>query len=107
MCGPQASKARRGDRADVLQVGADRLGAGRGDPVRPAAVLRRQRLDQALRLEPADRAVERAGAEGGAGDLLDVLDQRVAVLRPVGETGEDEHATLQRRLLPTTLSPAA
>ena len=62
--------------------------------VRPPAIVGRQRLDPLARLEPRDRAVQRARPELLAGHRLDVLRHRVAVLRAVGERNQDQ----QRRL---------
>src|SRR5258708_5866855 len=53
-----------------------------------------QRLDGAEPLKPGQRAGEGAGAEVDAGELLDVLDQRVAVLRTVGQADQDQHRHL-------------
>ena len=54
-------------------------------------------LDEALRGEPVERPVERADAKGHRtrGDLLDVLDDAVTMLRAGREGREDE----ERRLL--------
>src|SRR6202030_4091771 len=44
--------------------------------------------------EPVQRAVQRAGPELDTGQLLDVLDQRVAVLGSVGQADQDQHRRL-------------
>src|ERR1700759_1317844 len=41
-----------------------------------------------------ERAVERARSQLDAGESLDVLDQRIAVLRPVGQADQDQHRHL-------------
>src|SRR5689334_16562073 len=53
-----------------------------------------QRLDEPEPLEPVQRAVERARPELDLRELPDVLDQRVAVLRPVGQADQDQHRRL-------------
>ena len=66
--------------------------AGTGDAVRAATLVAAHRLglDEPLLLEPGDRPVEGAWAQGDPGKLLDVLRQRVAVLRAAGQAGEDQ-----------------
>src|SRR6185436_13422043 len=66
----------------------------RRQPVRSPPVLRRQRLDPAARLEPRDRAVERARPRPLPRHRLDVLRHRVAVLRAVGERDQDVEGRL-------------
>jgi len=68
--------------------------AGAGESIRPPAIVARQRLDPLSRLEPRDRAVERARAELLTRDHVNVLRHRVAMLRTVGEADENQ----QRRL---------
>ena len=53
-----------------------------------------ERFDEPLLLEAREGGVEGAGTHRPAGALLDVLHDRVAVLRPVAQADEDE----QRRL---------
>ena len=48
--------------------------AGARETVGAAAIIARQRLDQAVRLEPRQRSVERPRTEFDARELLDVLD---------------------------------
>ena len=72
--------------------------ARRGDLVGTAAVLARQRLDQAAALEARQRPVEGAGAELHPRHRLDVLGYRVAVLRPLREAGEHEQPRIRRTL---------
>src|SRR5262245_901411 len=72
------------------------LPARRRDLVGPSAVLTRQRLDQTGILQLRQRAVERARAELDTGELFDVLDQCVPMLRSVGEAGEDQDAAIRR-----------
>src|SRR5690606_4270492 len=64
--------------------------AGRGQLIRPPAVVRFHRLDQALLLQPRERRIERARAELDPGDLLDVGDHRVAVLGSLGQADQDQ-----------------
>src|SRR5690349_14990274 len=78
----------------MFEVGAGGLGARRGDLVRTAPVLRGQGHHQAALLESGQRTVERAGAERHAGDLLDVLDQGVAMLGTARQARQDEDARL-------------
>src|SRR6185437_1819486 len=60
------------------------------DAIGTTAIFGRQGLDEALLLEAADGAVESAGAKARAAQDGDVLNHGVAVLRAVGEAGEDE-----------------
>src|SRR5712691_4935784 len=62
-----------------------------GDPIGPPTLFRGQRLDPAPIFEPTQRAVQGAGAELGTSERLDVLGQRIPVLRPVGKAGEHQH----------------
>ena len=64
---------------------------GSGDAVGTAAVVRRQCLDQAPLLQPGDRAVQSTRAERDTSELFDVFRQRMPVLRPVREAGQDQH----------------
>src|SRR5438045_9690360 len=63
---------------------------GRGQPVGAPPVLARERLDEAEPLEPVQRLVQRSRREPHAGELLDVLRQRPAVLRALGKAREDQ-----------------
>src|SRR5215471_10872240 len=65
-----------------------------GQPIRTTTIVGGQWLDPLPRLEPRDRAVERARTELLTRERGDVLRHRVAVLRAVGERDQNE----QRRL---------
>ena len=88
--GREAAQADVGDAALRVQVGLERGRARGRQPVGAAAVLGFERLDQALRLQPGERLVERAGRQPDPGEGLDVLGERVPVLGPVGEAGQDQ-----------------
>src|SRR5262249_58306589 len=49
-----------------------------------------QRLDKALVFEPVQHLVQGAGGQADAGERLDVLGERVPVLCPVGQAGQDQ-----------------
>jgi hypothetical protein len=61
-----------------------------GQPVRAATIMALDGLDQALALEPSERLVEGARSDADTSELLDVLRQRVPVLRSFGEAGQDQ-----------------
>lgn len=67
-----------------------RGGTGCRELVGAAPFLGRQRLDQALAFEPAERLIQRARRQLHAREVVDVLGQRVAVLRAFGKAGQDE-----------------
>jgi hypothetical protein len=73
-----------------LQVCVQRFGASGGEPVGAAPVVARERLDQALALEPAQRLIERARRQAHAREHLDVLGERITVLGTVGQAGQDQ-----------------
>ena len=85
---------RAGEASHPLELGTQRRGSGRGEPIRASPVHRLEGLDQAARLEPRERRVQRPRAERRTRDLLDVGHDRVAVLRPVAQRQQD----VQRRL---------
>src|SRR5262249_4629400 len=62
----------------------------RCQPVGAAPILARHSLDETESFQPVERFVESSGRESNAGELLDVLGQRPAVLRTVGGTGENQ-----------------
>lgn len=68
------------------------------DPIGTAAALRRERLDQAVCLQARERAVKSAGAEAYTGNLLDVLGDRIAVLRALDKAGQDKEPGVIRSL---------
>ena len=69
-------------------------GADAGQPVRPAALDRREGFDQPSFLEARQRSVERPGTQRPSRPGLDVGHDRVAVLRAVAEADEDEQGRL-------------
>src|SRR5580704_19108935 len=85
---PQPQPSGRADSLKRIEVHAQRRRPRRGDAVGMAPVVSGQRLDQAESLEPVQRTVERARTELDAGQLLDVLDERVTVLGTVGEADQ-------------------
>jgi hypothetical protein len=85
-----AGAARRGEPR------AQRPLAEPGQPVRVAAILAVEALNEPAPFEPRDRAVERARAEADAGNLLDVVGHRVAVLRAVGEADENQEGRFRK-----------
>src|SRR5581483_4732297 len=84
------------DRAQVGKRGAQRVGAGGAQPVWPPPTGSLDGFDQAALLQPADRAVQRAGPESHTCELLNVLQQRVAVFLALGEAGQDEERWVVR-----------
>src|SRR5262245_53683193 len=94
------------DRQRVLEargLGARNVSAEGGQLVRsPSLVVFRREgrlADEAVAQQALDDAVERAGAEpdGAAGELLDVLEDRVAVRLAVGQRDHDvEHRGRER-----------
>src|SRR5262245_33118649 len=69
---------------------------GGRDPIWVTPFLGRQRLDEPGLFERGERAIESSGAEGDAGEALDVLDECVPMLRRVGKAGEDQDAAVRR-----------
>src|SRR5581483_9184498 len=61
-------------------------------------------LDQPARLEPRERAVQRARAEVNAGELLDVGGDCVAVLGTVGQARHHEQPRVSRSLPDVSLN---
>ena len=86
----EPAQADVGDPALRVQVRLERRRAGGREPVGPPAVVGFERLDHALRLKPGERLVERARGQPDPGEGLDVLGQRVPVLGPVGQAGQDQ-----------------
>src|SRR5215203_4285569 len=87
---PELAETVAGERRQAAKLLREIRRADPGQPVRPTAVLRRKRFDQAALLEPGESRVERSRSEWPTGRLLDVGHDRVAVLRTVGQTDEDE-----------------
>ena len=75
---------------------SQRFDTGRGGSIRVATILGRQLRDQTESLETVKRPVERSGTELHSGERLDVLDQRVAVFRTVGEARQDQYRRVAR-----------
>src|SRR5262249_26652593 len=86
----QAAQADVGDPALGVQVRLERHRAAGGQPIRAAAVVAVDRLDQASRFEAGERLVEGARREAHPGERLDVLGERIPVFSAVGETGQDQ-----------------
>src|SRR5947207_15453438 len=94
----------------MVQVRLECGGAAGGEPVRAAAVLGVERLDEPALFEPAQRAVEGTRTEPHPGERLDVLHQGVPVLVAAGEAAEDQDGgvgELHRYLLRRALHRAA
>src|SRR5580658_57720 len=71
-------------------MGAQRGRSRGGQPVRAAPVMALDAFDHALRLEPGQRFIQRAGREPDPGEGLDVLGEGVAMLGAVGQAREDQ-----------------
>lgn len=78
------------DPAHLAHGLAELGGPGGGHPVGTAAIDLGKRIDQTSLLQPSDGTVQCARTESDSGELLDVPGQRVAVLRSLGETREDQ-----------------
>ena len=59
-----------------------------------------QRLDETALFQPGDRPVQGARAERHPGEVLDVLGQRMAVLRPLRQADQDEQRRVVRPAQP-------
>src|SRR5215204_2507035 len=78
------------DGFDGLEAQTQRLFTTCGETIRIPAVLRNDRLDQTSRLEPRNCAIECSGPESDVRQLCYVLSHRIAVLRRVRETYQDQ-----------------
>src|SRR5205807_6100292 len=79
-------------RIEVAAQGGGALGC---QTVRTATVVTLQSLDEALALKSSQSFVQRARCNAHIGKGLDVLRQRVAVLWPLGEAGENQRCRLR------------
>ena len=73
-----------------VEMGKERGGPGVGDPVRLAPVIARQRFYQAHKFQSVQGPVGSARPEQDARKPLHVLDQGVAVFRPLRQAREDQ-----------------
>jgi hypothetical protein len=58
--------------------------------VRTSTVVTLDRLDKALTFETTESFIERSRSNTDPGKALDVLGQRISVLRPFGKAGKDK-----------------
>jgi hypothetical protein len=94
---PGHGSAQPGDLHDLLHGGdlfRQDLLPGRGDLVGAAALGGGQRPDPAAALQPGQRPIQGARLHPDAAERGDVGHDRVAVLGPVGQAGQDQ----QRRV---------
>jgi hypothetical protein len=68
------------------------LDSCRRDPVRTAAGVRIESLDETTLVESSHRLVQGPRPEANTGEALDVLHQSMAVLRTSSQAGENEEA---------------
>jgi hypothetical protein len=87
---PELAQAMPSERRQAAELFGEVGGPDRGQAVGPAAVLRRQRLDQAAFLEPSESRVQGSRPQRSAGRLFDVGHDRVAVLGAIGQADQDE-----------------
>jgi hypothetical protein len=66
----------------------------RSDPVRLPSILRRQRLNPALLLQPRNRPIQRSRPQPRPAHALNVFDHRVPMLRPISQASQHQ----QRRI---------
>lgn len=92
------------DAAQVVDGGHEHGAPGGRERVGAATVVRRERRDEPVLLEAADRLVEGARTEPNTGELLDVLHQGVAVLVLGREAHEYEERRPAQRGLPFVVS---
>src|SRR5215472_6843349 len=86
----QAAETDLGHAPLVGEVRAQCLRPGGRQLVGTPSVVARQRLDESLALEPAERLIRRPRRQADVSELLDVLGEGVAMLRSVREAGQDE-----------------
>ena len=85
-----------GDCPHVLHGRGESSAPGTRDPVWPAALVAIYRLDQAALFQTGYGSVKGAGAERHTRERLDILRQRVPVLRSRREARQDENGGLVR-----------
>src|SRR5580693_5172523 len=97
---PEPGRAYGRDPPHVRQRLGQRRRARRGDPVRPPPVIAAHRLDQPALVQPRNRPVQRARPQPHPGEVLDVLGQRVPVLRPLSQADQDQQRRIARPAKP-------
>src|SRR5206468_9243156 len=80
----------RSELAHRLKLARERPRSRRRQAIWPPGALITERLDQACRLQPRDRAIQAARTESASTDPLDVVLHRVPVFRFLREAHEDE-----------------
>jgi len=90
--------------SQALETVTEHALASRREPIRTAPILGRQRLDPLARLEPRNRAIERARTQDLTRYRLDVLRHGITVLRAVGERNEFDLMVILRVNLFLTLT---
>src|SRR5439155_26424221 len=86
----QPSQTGAGQLVPAGEFGTQQGGAGLGEPVWPAALVRGQRFDQTESLEPREGAIQGAWTEANASQHLDVVQHRIAVLGSIGQADQNQ-----------------
>ena len=86
----QATESDVGDLALGRKVGPEGLRSHGGQPIRASPIVTLDSLDEALTLQPVQGLVERSRRQSHVREALDVLGQRIPVLRALRQAREDQ-----------------